>query len=210
MNLSDMRTLVRRDLRDEDSGNYRWSDSELERHIAHAVKDFSEAVPLEQKATVATTAGSREIDISTLADIVMVEAVEYPVGKFPKRYQRFSLWATTLVLLGAEVPDGGNACIYYGKLHTLSAGASTIPSKYEDLIACGATGYAALEWAAYAINQVNVGGTSSQSQFLIYGREKLTQFRGELRRLGRRQRIRVRQLYPPYYLPVARTSDGGP
>ena len=31
MNLSEMRTLVRRDLHDEDSNNYRWSNDELDR-----------------------------------------------------------------------------------------------------------------------------------------------------------------------------------
>ena len=44
MDLSTMRTMVRRDLKDEDTP-YRWSNDELDRHIAHAVKDFSEAPP---------------------------------------------------------------------------------------------------------------------------------------------------------------------
>ena len=50
MNLGDMRTIVRRDLHDEDAANYRWTDDELDRHIAHAVKDFSEYLPYQQKA----------------------------------------------------------------------------------------------------------------------------------------------------------------
>ncbi|MDD5288078.1 MAG: hypothetical protein PHY28_03065, partial [Dehalococcoidales bacterium] len=92
MNLSEMRVIVRRDLHDEDANNYRWTNDELDRHIAHAVKDYSESVPYEQKATKSTTAGSREIDVSTLSDRIMVSAVEYPVGNFPVRYQRFALW----------------------------------------------------------------------------------------------------------------------
>jgi hypothetical protein len=81
-----MRTVVRQDLHDEDAEDYRWSDDELDRHIAHAVRDFSEAVPCEQKTTLPTTSGSREIDISTVTERVMVQAVEYPVGKFPAVY----------------------------------------------------------------------------------------------------------------------------
>lgn len=61
MNSSDMRTIVRRDLHDEDSNNYRWTNDELDRHISHAVKDYSEAVPYEQKATIATTNVSRSL-----------------------------------------------------------------------------------------------------------------------------------------------------
>ena len=210
MNLSEMRTIVRRDLHDEDANNYRWTNDELDRHIAHAVNDFSEAIPYEQKATLPTTAGSREIDISSLTSRIMVEAAEYPIGLFPKKYQRFSLWGDVLTLLGLETPDGSNAYIYYGKLHTLDVSTSTIPQQLEDLIATGACGYAAIEWATYAINRVNVGGTNTPEDFLTWGRERLDYFRGELKRLGRRNRVRVRSLYKPYYPPVSKATDYGP
>jgi len=210
MNLTEMRTIVRRDLHDEDASNYRWTNDELDRHIAHAVKDFSEYLPCEQKATKATTSGSRELDISTLTDRVTVEAIEYPVDNFPSRYQRFSLWGDTLTILGDEVPDGSNAYIYYGKLHSLDASSSTIPAQHEDLIAAGAAGYAAVEWAVYAINRVNVGGGITPREFLAWGNEKLRYFKQELRRLGRRNRVRVRSLYKPYYPIVSRSTDYGP
>jgi len=210
MNLTEMRTIVRRDLHDEDASNYRWTDNEVDRHIAHAVKDFSGALPLEQKATEATTSGSREIDISSLSDRVMVAAAEYPVDKFPKKYQRFALWGDTLTLLGDEVPDGSNAYIYYGKLHTLDASSSTIPTEHEDLISAGACGYAAIEWAIYAINRVNVGGTMTPRELLTWGRERLRYFRDELHRLGTGNRVRARSLYKPYYPPVSKSTDYGP
>jgi hypothetical protein len=210
MNLTEMRAMVRRDLHDEDAANYRWTDDELDRHIAHAVKDFSQYLPLEQRATLVTTSGSRELDISSLSDRVVVVAVEYPVDNFPRRYQRFSLWGDTLALLGEEVPDGSNAYIYYGKLHTLDATSSTIPAQHEDLIVAGACGYAAVEWAAYAINRANIGGEVTPREFLTWGNEKLRYFREELRRLGRRNRVRVRSLYKPYYPVVSKSTDYGP
>jgi len=210
MNLTEMRAIVRRDLHDEDASNYRWTDDELDRHIAHSVKDFSEYLPYEQEATKATTSDSRELDISNLSDRVMVAAVEYPVDNFPRRYQRFSLWGDTLTILGEEIPDGSNAYIYYGKLHTLDASGSTIPSQHEDLIAAGAGGYAAVEWAVYAINRVNVGGDITPREFLAWGNERLRYFKQELRRLGRRNRVRVRSLYKPYYPTVSKTTDYGP
>ncbi len=210
MNLTEMRAIVRRDLHDEDSENYRWSNDELDRHIAHAARELSEAIPLEQKTTKATTADSRELDISTITNRIMVQAVEYPVDRFPKIYQRFSLWGDTVTLLGEEVPDGSNAYIYYGKLHTLDTGSSTIPAIYEDLIATGACGYASVEWAAFAINRVNVGGTATPGELLGWGRENLDYFRQELKRLGRRNRARINQLYKPAYPVVSKTTDYGP
>ncbi len=208
MNLSEMRAILRRDLRDE-AVPYRWSDDELDRHIAHALKKFAEALPLEQKATKATVSGSREIDIATITDRIMVEAVEYPADKFPKRYQRFSLWADILTILGSEVPDGGDAYIYYGKLHTLAA-TSTIPTKYEDLVATGAAGYAAIAWGAYSVNRTNVGGTTTPREFLTWGKERLRLFKEELKRLGRRNRVRISQLYKSYYPVVSKATDYGP
>ncbi len=210
MNLSEMRAIVRRDLHDEDSGNYRWSDDELDRHIAHAVTDLSEYLPREQKATQATTADSRELDISSLANRIMVEAVEYPVDKFPKSYQRFSLWGNTLTLLGDEIPDGSDCYIYYGQLHTLDATTSTIPARHEDLVAAGASGYAAVEWAIYAVNRVNVGGTETGEDLLAWGQARLKLFRDELRRLGRKNRVRARALYRPHFPSVSKSTDYGP
>jgi len=209
MNLTEMRTIVRRELKDE-ATPYRWSNDELDRHITRAVKEFSEAIPYEQKANMATTSGSRELDISTITDRITVEAVEYPVDKFPKKYQRFALWGDTLTILSDEVPDGSNAYIYYGKLHTLDATSSTIRARHEDLVASGACGYAAVEWAVYAINRVNVGGTMTPSEFLAWGNEKLRYFKQELKRLGRRNRVRVRALYKPYYPVVSKSTDYGP
>lgn len=196
MNLADMITLVRRDLRDE-TIPYLWSDDELTRHISRALKQLSERVPLPAKATLATTADSREIDMSSLTDRVMVQAVEYPVDEFPNRYQRFSIWGDTLTLLGGVVPDGSNAYIYYGKLHTLDGSTSTIPPKHEDLVATGACGYAAVSWAAYSINRVNVGGAMTPREFSTWGEDRLRTFNDALKRLGRRQRIRTSQLYQP-------------
>jgi len=209
MNLTEMRALVRRDLRDEDAGSYRWTDNEVDRHIARAVKEFSEHIPYEQRATTATTAGSREMDISSITDRIMVAAVEYPVDTFPRRYQPFSLWGDTLTLLGDEVPDGSDAYLYYGKLHTLDTGSSTIPDQYEDLIAVGACGFAAVEWAVYATNRVNVGGMVTPREFLAWGNHKLRHFRNELKRLGRRNRVRIGSLYTPYYPAVSRSTDYG-
>jgi len=210
MNLTDMRAIVRRDLHDEDSDNYRWTDNEVNRHIAHAVQELSEYIPYEQKATKATTSGSRELDISTITDRIMVEAVEYPADKFPKKYQPFALWADTLTILGDEVPDGSNAYIYYGKLHTLDVSTSTLPTRLEDLIATGAGGYAAVEWAINATNRVNVGGTATPREFLDWGNQRLKDFRQELKRLGRRNRVRIRTLYKPYYPVVSKSTDFGP
>jgi hypothetical protein len=209
MNLSEMITLVRKDLRDQNSENYRWTDDELTRHINRAVREFSEEVPLPARATLPTTSDSREVDISSLTGRVMVEAVEYPLLLFPPDYQQFTVWGDTLTIISGSEPDGSNCYIYYGKLHTLDAGDSTIPTKYEDIVATGACGYAAVEWAVYAVNRVNVGGTLTSKEYLEWGNQKLNDFRREMKRLGRKNRVRISSLYQPYHPVVNQSSDYG-
>ena len=209
MNLSEMITLVRQDLRDQDSENPRWSDEELTRHINRAVTEFSEEVPLPAKATLPTAGNSREVDISALTARVMVEAVEFPLLSFPPDYQQFTVWGDTLTIISGSEPDSSNCYIYYGRLHILDAGGSTVPAKYEDIIAAGACGFAAVAWAVYAVNRVNVGGTLTSKEYLEWGNRKLEDFRRELKRLGRKNRVRTSSLYQPYHPVVNQSSDYG-
>lgn len=206
-----MRARIRQDLHDEDAANYRWSDAELDRHIGHAVRELSLAVPLESKATLSTAAGSRELCIAGLADWVAIEAVEYPVGKYPPRYALFSLWANTLTLLVDNAPSGDeDVYVYYGKLHTLDATTSTISAPLEDLVAMGAAAYAALEWSSYATNRVNVGGSQSWRDYLVWGQDRLAAFIRGLARHSRQNRVRMNRLYRPYEPSADQSTDWGP
>ncbi|MEE8173775.1 MAG: hypothetical protein V3T71_00485 [Dehalococcoidia bacterium] len=207
MNLGEMRARVRKDLHDEDSD--RWTDDELERHIGRAVRELSLAIPLEAKATPTTAAGSRDLSLSSLSDLVGVEAVEYPVGDYPPAYVRFSIWGGTLTLLVDAVPAGvEDVNIYYGKLHTLDEASSTIPPPLEDLVATGAGAYAALEWSSYATNRVNLGGDLTWQHYLTWGQDRLAAFARGLARQSRRKR--VRHLYRPYQPRPSQSTDWGP
>ena len=194
--IATIRARIRKDLKDEDS--IRWTDDELDRHIQHAVLDISQAVPLEAKdeALVIPTPASREIDISGVAGLIYVEAVEYPVAQYPKRYRDHKVWANTLELLISETPTADDPVyLYYGKVHTVDDAASSLPGHLEDLCAVGAGAFAALEWASYAINQVNVGGEPTPREYLAWARERLDFYHKELKRYGRQSRLKIRQLY---------------
>ena len=211
MTLSTFRTRLRRDLHDEDAQNYRWTDNELDRHIQHALRELSYAVPREMKATLTTTVGSRDLSISSLTDRLSVEAAEYPTGKYPPQYAQFSLWEDTLTLLVDSAPAGGeNVNIFYGKLHTVDATSSTVPTYLEDLLLIGAAAYAALEWASFATNRVNVGGEASWRAYETWGRERLDAFMKGLANHNSRNRLRAVRLYRPAQPRPSQTTDWGP
>jgi hypothetical protein len=209
--LADIRTRLRKDLHDEDATNYRWTDGELDRHIQHTVREFSLAVPLEAKSTPTTTAGSRDLSISGLTDMVAIEAVEYPAGEFPPSYARYSVWLSTLTLLTDRTPGAGESVnVFWTKLHTIDGSGSTVPARFEDVIAAGAAGYAALEWASFSTNRVNVGGRDVWREYLVWGQERLASFQRSLARHARRNAVRARRLYAPALPAVDQATVTGP
>jgi len=203
MNITEMRLLLRRDLRDTDPAGYRWTDEELDRHLLHAVQELSDYLPLEQNSDLATVAGSREVDISSLTDRICIEAVEYPAGLFPASLPHFRVWGDTLTLTDGALPDGSTCRIYWGKLHTLDSNGSTVPSRYNGLLIAGAAGFAATSQGVGTINRVNTGGTQTPRDWAEWGEQRLAFFYRELRRLGRKNRVRVRR----FYLDAEQTED---
>jgi len=193
-----LRARLRRDLRDEDPDGQRWSDAELDRHLQRAARELSLAVPLEAVAILTAPGASRDLSLASLEGLVEVEAVEYPVGLFPPNYVPFSLWGDRLTLLGERVPAAGEGVrVYYTRLHTLDATVSTVPAALEDLLLTGAAAYAALEWAGYAANRINVGGEDVWRRYLTWGEKMLSLFQQGLERHSRRNSVRSRRLYTP-------------
>ncbi len=211
MDLNEMRDRLRSDLHDEDLTNQRWTDAELDRHIQRTVREFSLSVPLEAKTTLAATPDSRDLSITGLADLVAIEAVEHPVGDYPPAYVPYSVWLSTLTMLIDSSPGSAeDVNVYYTKLHPLDATTSTLPARLEDVVATGAAAYAALEWASFATNRVNVGGQDVWRDYLTWGQQRLAEFQKALARHGRRNAVRIRRLYRPATTPVDQSTVTGP
>jgi hypothetical protein len=158
--------LLRIDLHDEDSNNYRWVDDTLERHIERAV-----------------------------ADLVRIEAVEYPVGQDPHAYVQWSVWADVLELpIDATPGDSEDVDVFWTALHVVDGDGSTVPAQFDALLLTGAAGYAAREWASYATNRANVAGPGAVRDYGAWGTARLEEFKAGLRRL---RRVRSSRLYTP-------------
>jgi hypothetical protein len=87
--------------------------------------------------------------------------------------------------------------VFWGRIHSLDAGTSTLPAVAEDVVVTGAAAYAALEWASFATNRANVSGTAAFEGYQAWGEERLRQFREALRNFGREARLRNAALYSP-------------
>ncbi len=195
MDLSTMRALVRRDLKDEDPNHYRWSDDEIDRAIQRAVAELSRWVPREMTADVQTTEGSYGLDISEISRRIRIEKVEFPIGETPPSFVRFSTFNDTLTMLGASPGDGGDARVYYTTVHTLDGSTSTVPAHLEHVVALGAAAYAVLAMAQYVTETANIGGVEADRDYRQWGLGLLNEFRRALRASSRDNKVRTSALY---------------
>ena len=196
-NLATMRAAVRIDLQDEDATNERWADATLDRHIKRAVLEYSHMNPLEKKSTLQTTSDSRDVDVSSLSSPIRIVAAEYPTGEYPPSYVPFSLWAGTLTLDLSGAPSGTpDVSVYWQAVHTIN-GTVSFPASHDDIIAGGASGYAALEWASFSSNRLNVGGDDVWGRYMEFANVRLAAFREQLSRLPEANRARTSRLYRP-------------
>lgn len=209
--LATIRADVRKDLHDEDSSAYRWTDAVLDRHIKRALREYSFYNPLEQKATLQTNANSRDVNVASLTPRVRVVAAEYPTGEYPPSFVPFSLWGDTLTLDLASAPSGTpNVIVYWNKVHDIN-GSVTFPSTHDDIVATGAAGYAALEWGSFASNRVNVGGENVWGRYMDFANVRLAEFQQMLRELPSANQLRSGRFYAPAEARFRReTTDPGP
>jgi hypothetical protein len=195
--LSTVHTLVRRDLKDEDSSEYRWTDDEIDRAIERSVLEYSEYCPLQVRNAVATVAASPDVDISALTDRINVMSVEHPLGMYPSAYHPFKVWADILTFIDGHYGDDGNCYVYWMKKHTLST-TSTIPTAHEGIIALGAAAFAISAQAQYTVEQATVLGPKVNKDYNYWAKEKFAQFYARLEavRTYNSKRLKVTQMSP--------------
>jgi hypothetical protein len=206
--LATIRATVEQDLHDET--NVRWTDAVLDRHIKHALRDYSQVSPKEVLAAAATTAGSRIISIPTTPRIRIV-AVEWPINEYPPAYVPFSLFGDNITLDVATPPGSIQTVnILLHQEHTIN-GTISFPAHHDDIIAVGAAGYAALDTASFATDRINVGGDNVWGKYQEFGEQRLAQFRKMLRDLPVANTLRTGQLYTPAGGRLrSQTTDPGP
>ena len=193
MNLAEMRARTRQDLEDTDSANYRWVDDEVDAAIERVVREFSLASPIDEQNDIATTDGSRQIDISTLTKLLKVDSVEFPLDNIPPHYQHFEVWGSVVYM--QQKGDGDDARIRWHKQHTLDATSSTIPQEFEEIIVLGATGYLATSASVYTVDKASTGGPATTTNYLKWGQTRLEYYHARLKAIAVTNRILPRELY---------------
>ena len=209
--LATLRADLRKDLHDEDAAAYRWVDNVLDRHIKRALREYSQVSPLEDRVIALTSAGSRDISLAGVTNLIRVVAVEYPTGEYPPAFVPFSVFENVLTMDLISPPSAiENVNLFLHIYHAIN-GSTTFPAAHDDIILSGAAGYAALEWASFASNRVNTGGPDVWGRYMDFANVRLAQFREMLAGLPAVSRVKTAQLYTPVEARfTSQTTDPGP
>ncbi len=196
--LLSLRKKLRRDLKDE-SAPYRWTDDQLNRAIYRAVSELSHIMPREMETEFTTAPDSREVDISSLTDLVKVLEVEYPSGKDPRSKVYFEVFGSKLHIGGSQVPTGDTCIVRWGKMHQLNEYQSTIPSYLDDVILMGAQAFAVLSQAQYVTETDSGGVYDADRDYERWGESMLQQFYKAIQRQAQKRRVKYATLREETY-----------
>lgn len=181
--LSAIRAIIRQLLLDEFAADVEleFQDDELDIHIGVCLAEISECSPYEVKETLTTTADSRELDISSIEDLLSIDEVEYLVGEFPKQMRNCSIFGDTLTIETSLTPAADeDVYLYCKKLHQLTESSSTLKPQHERVLILGVTGKAAIAKARTLINKVVLGGARTPVVMQSWGVGQLALYRAGL------------------------------
>lgn len=171
---SAIRHTARQFLRDEfKAAGTDFANDELDLHINEVLVEISERSAYEVKETIVST-GSREIDISSITDLLEVEKAEYPTGNDPPDYRDVSVFGSTLRLNIATAPTSGDdVYLYCHKVHSLTESTSTLNPALEKVLVEGVVAKVALAWCNKMRSQIVPASYRwyqnwANNQFLIY------------------------------------------
>jgi len=152
-----IRATVRQFLRDEfdPDSNSDFKDDELDLHIGACLVELSGYRPRDVKETLSTTAGSKDLDVSTIKDWIEKDrtVVEFRVGRYPAEKRNCTVIGDTLTIDIDFTPAGSETVyVFCKKVHELTESGSSLEPDLEKVLIDGAVASAALAW----INEIRV------------------------------------------------------
>ena len=189
MSLNTLRDNLRDDLKDLDSGDYAWTDAELDRHITRAANEYALSWPLE---AVFETAGAPPVSTSTVTRFRDCYRAEFPIDQLPPKYVPFHVNSSNeITVVGSNVPAATETARYFVTSdYLLTDSTSDIPDEHQNIIAGGAFGFAARALARVSERQFTirrtVGGNLEDA-----ATQSLKEFRDNLKLLRDQRQARL-------------------
>lgn len=161
--LSTIRATVRQFLQDEfvSGSDYKFPDDELDLCIDDCLVEISLSKPYEVKETLTTTANSKELDISSIENLLEVEKIEFRTGQDPLDYRNCSVFGNILTMdIDFNPSASEDVYLYCHKVHQLTETSSTLSPQLEKVLIDGAVAKAASNWSNQIRKQITAAISS--------------------------------------------------
>jgi hypothetical protein len=159
-----LRADLRRDLRDEDPTAYVWSDTVLNRHLQHAIDLVQREAPRLASLLKVAPLYPQRIDLSgdVPASFLWVEAVEYPIDRYPQRWIPFreELGPRVYLQTPSLPPVGDQLRVWFAARYTVDDGAGDLPAQLEPIILAGALAFACEDQAVDTVPKLTPSGAA--------------------------------------------------
>ena len=194
-NLAALIDLVEAELKD--TSNTNWSVAELTNHVRRALRAYNRVDPVRTAGALASVAGQREYDLSSLSNLMEVLDVWYPYDDsdpayLPNRPRWCLIRRGYLYLDVADAPSGDadeKIRVFYTIPHTVedldSATETTLDGQGEELVVMGASAFAAQQYGQSLIGTVTVSGWTPE-QLTNWASQRMQAFQAGLEELRRR------------------------
>ena len=154
------------ELKLQDSGNATWSTDDIDEALEEALEQYSRRNPNTAIADVTLAADGREVDISSISDLLRVEKVWWPYDSttpgHPPAWVQFIVWPGDILYIDEPTAptSGQHVRVWYTKSHTLNglnaAGATTVPAEDITYLVSGGAHFAAQMRAVELAEQATV------------------------------------------------------
>lgn len=133
---------------------YAFNQDDIDEAIRWSLGRFNEIAPQEAISSITLTADGREIDLSTITDLLRVTRIWWPYDSsspvYPPNWVSYETWGDTLFIDSGSEPQSGDVVrVWYVRLATVedldSATGTTLPADAESLLITGSVGYVAEE-----------------------------------------------------------------
>ena len=136
--------------------------------------------------SILTTADSKEIDLSNIADLIRLrknKSIEYRVGKNPTQFRNADVFAKIMTMEINFLPSANETVwLHCFKRHTLTEATSTLEHQHEIVLIQGVTAKAAMNRGRELIEGINTGGPNVGPRMIDWGKDQLGLYRQALKR----------------------------
>jgi len=157
-----------------DSATAIWGTATVAAQMELDIRLLSDYQPQLAQATVSFAGTARELSLASIADLLDVDEVEFPIDKHPKRYVTASRRGGSVILdtYLPSVSSSDTAYIWYSAPHTVSGSTNTLDRTQEGILVELVASHLLQNISLDRIESINIGGADTWRSYITAGERR--------------------------------------